>query len=400
MAALQSARVPLLLCCVVQSACFAPFGGSTGASNGESEGSEAGSSSSEAETSEAEAEASSGDDAEEQHESSGGGGTSSSTSTGGSDSGIQMTTLAISAGDGDDGTTSTTSGTTYGSSETTTSDTGDTDSPDSADALCMSWNTARQDLSEGEWSGSVAACEPGDISEAGRDNALRLFNLYRVMADLPEVTDDPALNEQAQACALIQHANGMLSHEPDPSWQCWSQIGADAAGRSNISTGPGVMSVDMYMVDWGNATTLGHRRWILSNSAGPIGLGSTDDSSCMYILGGQGRANAPWVAYPPPGPFPLEAFAPLPFGETLDETGWSIQSDTIDLSGAQVEITVDGTPMPVRVTQLLPGYGSQHAISIIPQGWMSTAGTRYHVEVSGVSQPIAYDVDVVDCGSP
>ncbi|MFO0633013.1 MAG: hypothetical protein U0168_09210 [Nannocystaceae bacterium] len=33
------------------------------------------------------------------------------------------------------------------------------------------------------------------------------------------------------------------------------------------------------------------------------------------------------------------------------------------------------------------------------QGWALTAGVRYHVSVSGVSQPIEYDVDVVDCGA-
>ena len=44
------------------------------------------------------------------------------------------------------------------------------------------------------------------------------------------------------------------------------------------------------MVDSGNATTIGHRRWILSNSLGPIGIGGTDRASCMWTLSGTGRA--------------------------------------------------------------------------------------------------------------
>lgn len=394
---LRSLRIPLLSCIAVQAGCFTIPGGSADASSEGSTTDAAASSDGDASESSGSVDA---DDDEEALESSDGGTTSAASTSSGSATGTQTTTFGTSTGDDDTGTTGIHIGTTSGGDGTTTSST-DSDTKDSggdADALCTLWNTARQDRSEGDWSGSIATCDPGDISANGRANALRLVNLYRTMAGLPDVTDDSSLNEQAQACALLQHANGTLSHDPPQSWECWTEVGATASGRSNISTGPGVMSVDMYMVDWGNATTLGHRRWILSNSAGPIGLGSTSDSSCMYILGGQGRADAAWTAYPPPGPFPLEAFEPLPFGETLDETGWSIQSDMIDLAGAQVEITVDGTPMPVRVTQLLSGYGSRHAISIIPQGWASTAGTRYHVEVQGISQPIAYDVDVVDCG--
>jgi hypothetical protein len=265
--------------------------------------------------------------------------------------------------------------------------------------MCTRWNADRADLGEGTWSGSVASCQPGDISADGRANALKLLNLYRWLADLPEVTDDASRNAGAQACALIMHANGALDHSPPSNWACWSSQGNDAAGKSNISTGQGVMSVDMYMVDFGNATTLGHRRWILSNSLGPVGLGSTSDSSCMWVIEGSGNAGAEWTAYPPPGPFPIEAVDPLPFGDDLDVTGWSIQSDSLDLSGAQVTITENGTARPVAITVLGSGYGSASAISMIPQGWEAQAGSTYHVEVGNVGAAIAYDVEMVDCGA-
>lgn len=282
-------------------------------------------------------------------------------------------------------------------SSTSSNDTVSTGDPGDADAMCARWTADRTDMSEGDWSGSIQTCDPGDISDQGRQNALRLFNAYRWLAELPEVSDADDLNEQAQACAIIQHATGQLSHDPPPSAECWSEVGATASGRSNISSGPGVMSVDMYMVDWGNADTLGHRRWILSNSAGPIGLGSTSESSCMHILGGEGNANEEWIAYPPPGPFPFDAIRPLRFGDSLNETGWSIQSDSIDLDAAQVTVTSDGATMPMTVRTLLPGYGSRYAISLIPQGWTMSADVRYHVEVTGISTPISYDFDVVDC---
>jgi hypothetical protein len=271
----------------------------------------------------------------------------------------------------------------------------DDDDSSQSDDVCDRWNEDREDLSEGAWSGAVETCDPGDISEEGRENALRVLNLYRFLADLPEVDNDAIRDEKAQACALIMHANGSLSHNPPQSWACWTADGAEAAGSSNIATAPGVMAVDLYMVDPGNSTTLGHRRWILSNGLGPVGLGSTNNSSCMWVLGGTGTGGHEWTAFPNPGAFPYGAVGSS--WATIDDTGWSVQSDTINLAGAQVAITADGEDMPVAVSQLQAGYGSTYAISIIPQGWTTEPDTTYEVEVTGIATPISYEVDVVDC---
>ena len=194
------------------------------------------------------------------------------------------------------------------------------DDPDWVAEVCARWSADRVDLDEGSWSGSTDTCEPGDISASGRDNALRLVNLYRWMAGLPEVDTSPERDEAAQACALMMRANNTLDHGPPASWDCYSELGAEAAGRSNLSTIPGVRSVDGYIVDFGqnNAATLGHRRWILSNWLTDIGLGSTDRHSCMHVVGGDGDAGAEWTAWPPPGPVPLQAFT-LSFGDETIE---------------------------------------------------------------------------------
>lgn len=267
----------------------------------------------------------------------------------------------------------------------------------SAAAVCARWNADRADMSEGTWSGSVEACEPGTISAEGHANALRLYNLYRWLADLPPVVADPELDRLAQACSLLMEANGNLSHNPPMSWTCWTQDGADGAGGSNISTGSSVRSVDGYMIDPGNETTIGHRRWILSNSLGPIGIGSTGDgASCMHNLRGRGDAQKPWMAWPPPGAFPLQATS-LGRRTTLDETGWTVQSDDIDLGNASVTVTSDGMNLPVTVTQLDPNYGSRDAFRFNPDGWETEAGRTYAISVGGVATPIEYEVSVVDC---
>jgi hypothetical protein len=237
---------------------------------------------------------------------------------------------------------------------------------------------------------------PGDISADGRANALRLYNLYRWLADLPAVTTDATRDRQAQACALMMRANGMLSHTPPMTWRCWTQEGADGAGSSNISSGPGVASADGYMIDPGNATTIGHRRWILSNSLGPIGIGSTaTGASCMQNLRGTGRAGKPWLAWPPPGNVPLQAI--IGRRGSTDSTGWTVQSDNINLASAAVTVTSGGEARPVTVTQLMGGYGSRYAFRFNPQGWQTTAGQTYSVSVTGIATPISYDVSVVNC---
>ena len=155
-------------------------------------------------------------------------------------------------------------------------------------------------------------------------------------------------------------------------------------------------SVDLYMSDPGNETTLGHRRWILSNGLGPIGLGSTSEFSCMYVIGGSGNGNSPWTAWPPPGPVPYELMN-LAWA-TLEETGWSIQSDSFNLSNAAVTVTLDdGTDLPVTVTELGAWYGSQFAISMIPNGWVSEPGRTYDVHIEATGGVIDYSVELVDC---
>lgn len=273
----------------------------------------------------------------------------------------------------------------------------DTTNPSEIEAVCARWNTDRADLSEGSWNGSTATCDAGTLSQDGIDNALRLVNLYRWLSGLPEVEVSSELNGKAQECALMMHEYGGLSHNPTPDvFGCYSEVGSEAAGKSNLSPYAGVYSVDLYMSDPGNESTLGHRRWILSNGLGPIGLGSTSEYSCMYVIGGTSNGTTPWAAWPPAGAVPYELMN-LAWA-TLEETGWSLQSDSVDLTNAIVTITLDdGTDLPVTVNQLGQYYGSKWAISMVPNGWFSEPGRSYDVRVEATGGVIDYTVDIVDC---
>ena len=95
----------------------------------------------------------------------------------------------------------------------------------------------------------------------------------------------------------------------------------------------------------------------------------------MWTLSGTGKAGKAWMAWPAAGTIPLQAIAGAR-GQTVDATGWTVQSDSINLAGAQVTVMVDGAAQPVTVTQLGNNYGSKYAIRFNPMGWTTPRARR------------------------
>jgi hypothetical protein len=121
------------------------------------------------------------------------------------------------------------------------------------------------------------------------------------------------------------------------------------------------------------------------------------------VIGGSGTATKRFMAWPPPGPVPLQAIQIPNVGasNSVDRTGWTVQTyATADgLTNATVTVTDNGTNLPVIVTQLGANYGSRSAIRFVPTGWASQAGHSYLVSVTSptLPMPITYTVDVVSC---
>jgi hypothetical protein len=218
-------------------------------------------------------------------------------------------------------------------------------------------------------------------------------NYYRNLLGLPAVVEDSTWDQEAQACALIEAANINtygLSHNPQPSYQCYSSSGATGAAQSNLASINTQSAVSVYMEEPGNPS-FGHRSWILSNKFSTVGVGSTTTASCLKVVGGNPIPNPqPWVAWPAPGVVPINSLL------SVDYTGWSIHSDTINLSNAQVSVQSAGTNLPVTVAQAA-GYGAAFGISFQPVGWHSTVGNTYKVSVTGITSPIQYSVTIVGC---
>jgi uncharacterized protein YkwD len=262
-------------------------------------------------------------------------------------------------------------------------------------AACALWQATRDASKEGPWTGRVDTCDPGDIDRDTRDRTLLRVNAYRELAGLPPVALSDAKNAAAQACSLLMQANRDIVHEVPADWRCYQSLGADAALLSNLATTPAVEAVDLYMVDTG-VPTLGHRRWILSNTLGPIGVGSATSFSCLHVIGGEGRAEARYTAWPPAGEVPIGLFR-LNGWLDLDEAGWSIQSDRIDPAAGEIEVTRDGERVEVEVWSLASGYGSTYGVGLRPKGFRVEVGRTYRVVVDGPFETIDHSFTPVDC---
>jgi hypothetical protein len=226
--------------------------------------------------------------------------------------------------------------------------------------------------------------------------------MFRWLVGLGPVVDDPNLNTINQFCAnqtswwdwSLPHS----PHHPPPEAKCYTDQGALGAGQSNLAWGPGhpAHAINQFMEDWGNETTLGHRRWILNPPLGPVGIGYWEgggqygSAMCLSVFGMSGGDSAPpWTSIPPAGFSPVE----------MTTWTWSLQGDLFGIGSATVEmLDVDtNTPLAVQILPLQVGYG-QEAISWLPSGWTPQAGKTYRVTLGGVNGgPIVYDVKPVAC---
>ncbi|HVH45445.1 MAG TPA: CAP domain-containing protein [Labilithrix sp.] len=283
--------------------------------------------------------------------------------------------------------------------------------PTRRDQVCHRWRCEGRDAAAAaKWTGDSASCNAGELDADASARALRLVNLHRYLADVPAVTSEASWVDAAQQCALVAHANTKLSHTPTSDWRCWSDMAALTSSISLIANRSAPPAINAFIEDPGNATTMVHRRWLLSEELSYVGFGSTDRYSCIVVDGrsldiaaGNTKANRKrssdemakargWVAWPPAGPVPMDVFA----SEKLDEVGWTVQSSSDELDHATVSVSVGGQSLPVRVAHLLPLQGSRSAIAFFPNGWKTEAGRDYKVSISG-GKPIEFTVQPTDC---
>jgi hypothetical protein len=268
--------------------------------------------------------------------------------------------------------------------------------------VCARWKAGHVVTTPSPYTAGATQCDPGTLAAGGITDTLSRIDAFRWIAGLGDtVTDSATLDTGDQDCAIIAVWNpaSLQAHNPPPSYTCYNSAGAAAAGQSNISWGVSSPdSIDLYVQDTGNETTLGHRRWILHPPLGVVGVGWVQASGtqygragCVDVFDSSGTGPKPtWYAWPPQGYVPLVA---------ADGWEWSFHYHP-GMSTATATVKDMGTGQNVSITTaMLPsGYGDDTFEITLPGSFKLTAGDIYRVTVTpGNAAPIVYDVEPVSC---
>ncbi len=242
------------------------------------------------------------------------------------------------------------------------------------------------------WSGNLATCDPGTTAPEFRARVFQRINYFRTMAGVPAVAEDAEYTSKAQAAALII-STSTLSHNPSPNSRCYSEDGAEAAGRSNLSGSRiGWSAVTGYIADYGDSA-VGHRRWVLHPQTRRMGTGDIPSSgssgnNALFVIddnvwGTRPATREPYVAWPPPGYVPY----PLVFAR------WSFSYPKAGFGSASVSMSRDGIAIPVTLAPVVSGYGEPTLV------WLPTDATLGSAPASDVTYNVTVR-DVVIGGSP
>lgn len=244
------------------------------------------------------------------------------------------------------------------------------------------------------WTGSTGSCTPGSISAEAQNNTLKRINFFRKLAGLDaNITFRTDWNNKCQEAALMCHANNQLNHFPPATWSCYTADGAEAAGRSNLSSSPATYAITSYMRDAGGGNkAVGHRRYILYSRAKTMGHGATDRYDALWVVGGAATPNntREFIAWPP-----QVVPAPLVFPR------WSMGAPGANFANATVTMTDEqGVIVPVDVVSKTDNFGDP-TIVFEPDGIdLHTDDKKYKVKiegatVAGVPKTFQYEVTIV-----
>jgi len=260
------------------------------------------------------------------------------------------------------------------------------------------------------YTGSVAGCSSGTTPELFKDAVRLRINWFRELAGVTDnITFRPSFNASAQDAALIMAANGLLTHTPASSLNCYTSTGDDGAGSSNLALGSlGWESITGYMEDAGaNNAAVGHRRWLLHPPTLEMGTGdvpATANSSATNAIWvfddnifADGADRDGFVAWPPP------AYVP----HSVVPARWSFSLKDANFTNATVSMTRDGSAISTTLEPVSTGAGL-NTLVWIPLGLDAAGGEPWpqpdkdetlsvnlsNVVIDGTPQSFSYDVQV------
>lgn len=253
----------------------------------------------------------------------------------------------------------------------------------------------------------VPSCNEGALTTAEKEYVLEYINFIRYLHDLKPVVYDYGGDDAAQKAALIQAANGQLSHTPPPTWSCYSQEGYDGSMNSNLhlqwGMGQGAeidsrSSVIGWMMDNNSQNAedrCGHRRAIINPFVTAISFGRVDGqgpagwtmaAALKYMDNIEGNISdqpLEFVAYPyhnyPPDLVDKSWF--LSFSPYYDMNN-NFGNSNIQYENASVSMT-DENDNPIPVSNYSFDY----------EGW-GAVHNNFRWKATGLQNEVKYNVEV------
>ena len=145
----------------------------------------------------------------------------------------------------------------------------------------------------------------GKISEEYLKIPFKMLNFARFMVGIPDdVTNDSSYEKLAQDASLLMKVNNKMAHTGQPKPKSMNdklyKSGAKGCNSCNLFWGQENLyeAVEGWLVDNGNFTTIGHRRWILHPPMKKTGFGIVGGFAAMYCFdnsfGETPYKNIPW----------------------------------------------------------------------------------------------------------
>ena len=254
----------------------------------------------------------------------------------------------------------------------------------------------------------VKPYQAGTISESSQKSALNTMNAIRYIAGIDAVGLDSSYTKMEQAAALVNSANGTLSHFPSKPAGMDDrlyQLGASGASSGNLSyaswkCGLGYHLVKAWMNDGDdyNIDRVGHRRWILNPPMEKTGFGwvygSHGTYAAMYAFDNWYEPTDYYGVAWPAQNMPVEFFGSsypwsISMGKDVDKSAVKVtlirQSD--QKKWAFSEKKADGY---FNVEN--SNYGQKGCIIFRPENLSYQPGDTFEVKITGLDQKVSYTV--------
>ncbi|MGB5819087.1 MAG: CAP domain-containing protein [Saonia sp.] len=255
--------------------------------------------------------------------------------------------------------------------------------------------------SDAAWNGDEPSCNAGNVSQGTKDKILMRLTYYRKAVGLEnEISEDPTKSAKAQQAALMMNSNNALNHFPPDTWKCYTSEGDEGAGNSLLALSKNAEAINAYVRDQGAANgPVGHRRWLLWPRLQEIGIGNTDRSNAIWVLGNAGAvpADAPeFIAWPPKGYVPNDLVFPR----------WSFSIANADFNSTSI-VMKDGNGQNISISiETLNNAFGDRTIVWVPRGIATNTptDTSYRVTldnviVGGESRSYEYEVILFDASN-